>query len=663
MPHRLYLEQFGNVHALPVLHYRMEFAHLVRQAVQMVKPDCIAIELPSTLEKPFLRGIGRLPEVSVLTYEISAAALLRGKLTEDAPQTVYLLIEPADPLMEATRLAVEREIPLHLIDLDLDDYPLHHEPLPDSYAVQRLGLAAYYREFAAAFRHVTPDQEDLRREKGMAWRLQQLSSRHERVLLVCGMYHLERLKGFFAVSQAEPLGRVRREHVRLFNLHPDSAREILGEFPFLSALYELRREGLPPEPAREELSLRKKFSRLELLAGGKREIPEAEVLWDSIARSARHVGVEGEMPDRQRVMLRLFLEASRHYRQETGEPVHIWQKRAFFKFTRNCALLDGLLLPSLYHMLTAARGCVDDNFAYAFWRLATAYPWQREEAELPTLRLRPDDVWGASRRIRFRPRPQRRSKGLAELKFLNRQREKRPGEWLEGFDDPAICSYPPEDLVIEEYGRFLKRTGARQLSEEQSRVEPFSASMLDGIDMRETLRNLHEGRIYVREHLRVKGGVGSVVVILDEDRRGDRYPYLMTWLGERDQESDMAFYSTVPADNIVGPGISRCEYGGFLLSSPPRRMLDVWNDRDYAFVRGKGEVLLLAALDYSLEKHVVYAAPRPPRSYFRQIASRLGKKIVYIPLGSLSPVKIKKLRVFHVLFGHDKREIARDFIW
>ena len=33
MPHRLYLEQFGNVHALPVLHYRMEFAHLVREAV------------------------------------------------------------------------------------------------------------------------------------------------------------------------------------------------------------------------------------------------------------------------------------------------------------------------------------------------------------------------------------------------------------------------------------------------------------------------------------------------------------------------------------------------------------------------------------------------------------------------------------------------------
>ncbi len=194
-------------------------------------------------------------------------------------------------------------------------------------------------------------------------------------------------------------------------------------------------------------------------------------------------------------------------------------------------------------------------------------------------------------------------------------------------------------------------------------MEPFSASLLDGIDMRETIRNLHEGRVYVRENQRVKGGVGSVVVVFDEDRGNERFPYLMTWLGEHEQESDMAFYATPPADNVVGPGICRCEYGGFVLSYPPRRMLDAWHDPDYAFARGKHEVLLLAALDYSREKHVVYAAPRPPRSMFKQLAARLGKKIVFIPLGSLSPVKLKRLRVFHVLAGHDKRDIARDYIW
>jgi hypothetical protein len=370
------------------------------------------------------------------------------------------------------------------------------------------------------------------------------------------------------------------------------------------------------------------------------------------------------MPDRQRINYRLFQEAARHYRQETGEIVHLWQKRAYFRFCRNYAALSGRLLPDLFQQLAAARGCVDDNFAYAFWRLATCLPWQEVEAEIPTVRLTPEDVWGGAVRLRFRPRPPRSGKGLSPLQFLKRKREKKPGEWLEGFDSAAICSYPPEDLAIEAYGDFLKKKGARQLSEEQCRTEPFTASLLDGIDLRETIRNLATGgTIYVRELQRVQGGVGGVVVIFDEDRQGRKFPYCMTWLGEHAQESDMAFYATPPADNIVGPGICRCEYGGLLLSYPPRRLADVWQDPDYAFARGKHEVLLLAALDYAPERHIVYAAPKPPRSMFRQLAARLGKKIVYLPLGSLSPVKLKQLRILHILHGHDKRNIAKEFVW
>ena len=51
------------------------------------------------------------------------------------------------------------------------------------------------------------------------------------------------------------------------------------------------------------------------------------------------------------------------------------------------------------------------------------------------------------------------------------------------------------------------------------------------------------------------------------------------------------------------------------------------------------------------------------RSVFRTIASRLGKKIVYLPIGQLSPVSLKRIRVFHVLSGHHLRQIAKDYIW
>ncbi|GFO53421.1 hypothetical protein GMSM_04280 [Geomonas sp. Red276] len=649
MSHRLHLERFGNVHALPILHYRMEFAHLVREAFDRVRPDCVAIELPQTLETPFVRGIRRLPELSVLSYQVGE-------------QSVFLIIEPADPLIEGARLAIERGAPLHLVDVDLDSYPSYNEQLPDSYAVQRIGLAPFYREVAAMYRSIAPADEDRRRESGMAFRLQQLSASHERVLFICGMAHLERIRELFGRPQAQQLSRTRREGVSIWNLHPECCHEVLAEYPFLSALYETRRSPLPPEPLPGP-SLRKSYNAMELILGGKETQSEEEALHESVQRSSRRVGEEEEMTDRQRAMLRLFMEAARHYRQETGEKVHHWQKRAFFKFARNYALVSQALLPDLFQMLAAARGCLDDNFAYAFFRLAAFYPWQKEATDVPTLRLTAADLWSATRRIRFRPREQQRGKGRNGLRMNKRKKERTPGEWLDGFDNPSICSYPPEDLIIEDYGRNLKKIVARQLSEEQSRCEPFTASMLDGIDMRETIRNLHEKKIYVREHQRVRGGVGSVVVIFEDDREGEKFPYCMTWLGEHAQESDMAFYATPPAGNIVGPGISRCEYGGFLLSYPPRRMSDVWSDRDYQGARDKAEVLLLAALDYSVEKDVIYVAARPPRSYLKQWASRIGKRIIYLPLGSLSPVALKKLRVFHILYGRDKREIAKDYIW
>jgi hypothetical protein len=566
-------------------------------------------------------------------------------------------------LVEAARLAVERGIPITLIDLDVEQYPAHHDHLPDSYAIQRIGLAPYYLQYCCAVSKAVPSTVDMRRESGMAWRLQQLAKNHENILLICGMSHLERVRKSFERPLSQPLAISHRSGVLVANLHPDSCREILGEFPFLSSVYEMRRNGLPPESPVNEASLRKRYNALELIAGGKQQISEEQLLRQSVERSACHVGGAGEMPDRQRIYLRLFQESARHYKQETGDPVHLWQKQTFFRFSRNYAAVSGRLLPDLFQMLACARGCVDDNFAYAFCRLATFYPWQKVDSDIPTVILTPEDVWGESRLIRFRPRQHRPGKGLSPLQFMKRKREKRPGEWLEGFDNPSICSFPPEDLSIEDYGRFLKKKGARQLSEEHWRVEPLSSSLLDGIDMRETLRNLHEGRIYVREQQRVKGGVGSAVVIFDLDRDNVKFPYMMTWLGEHDQESDMAFYATAPSENVVGPGICRCEYGGFVLAYPPRRMNDVWHDPDYAFARGKHEILLLAALDYSRETHVVYVAPRPPRSMFRQIASRMGKKIVYMPLGSLSPVKLKAIRVLHLLYGHDKREIAKDYIW
>ena len=686
-----WLETFENIHALPVCHNHVEFADRVRAAFDAVSPTAVAVEFPGSLEPYLLRAVRRLPQASAILFQ------------DHSGRTVYIPVEPADPLIEGIRGGMERRIPVAFVDLDVEEYPRFRDPIPDPYALMRIGLEPYYRAFLKATEGRLSDHPlDVRRERGMAHHLQGLQEEHEKILFICGMAHLQGVLHYLKTPQPVPLERVQREAVQVFNLHPESTREVLHEYPFLSAVYEMRRKGFPPEPDLDRFTVRKKVraraTALYLIQHDEGEHDEEAALRTAVAWAARRASAPGDPPetdeddlgeaspghpggrssspaeeegsptapgpiDRQVLLWRLFQLASRHYEQDTGESVAPWQRRLFMKFSRNYALVDGLLLADFFHLVAAARATVDDNFCYAFWRLGSWYPWQKEAADLPTLRVEGDEIWLGRRKMRIRRWIPRRKRRPFAVPLRHRKRERRPGEWLQAFDSDALCSYPPEDVVVEDYGRFLEWRGWSILSEEKSRVEPFTVSMLDGIDMRETIRNWTEGKIYVREQRVVQGGTGSVVVIFDEDEEDSRYPYRMTWHGEHEQESDMAFYSTAPGDNIVGPGISRCEYGGFMMTYPPHRVYDVWRDPDYRFFTLKSERLLAAAIDYSVERFVVYVAAQPPRSTLRSLAERYRRQLIYIPIGGLSPAKIKQIRVAHILSGYDKRENAKDYIW
>ncbi len=370
--------------------------------------------------------------------------------------------------------------------------------------------------------------------------------------------------------------------------------------------------------------------------------------------------------DRQRLLVALCLEAGDYYQDNTGEHLRRWQLEILMQYVRNYCRLKGRLLPGIYELVMGARGVADDNYAYEVWDLGTFYPWEDESGSYAPIELgehlvidgRKVKHWTFHRRLpglRYR---------LVRVPVRPRSRENTPGEWAQEFKSGSLCSYPPEDVIIEDYGRYLQKKGIQVLSEEKVRIEPFTTSLLDGIDMVETIRNWHVDReIYVREVQKVQGGAGSVVVIFDEDLQDVRYPWKMTWHGEHSQESDMAFYSTPPTAKVIGPGIARCEYGGFMLTYPPHRLLDVWSDPMYYEARTKAEVLLMAAIDYSEEKHIVYVGAKAPRSFFRTFAGRLGKKVVFLPIGQLSPVSLKKIRIFHILAGHHIRQIAKNYIW
>jgi hypothetical protein len=594
----------GNFVYFPVVPGRLEFAIEVRQAILRERPAVLALELPATLESFWMRAVARLPEISAIFYQDEGGG-------ED--EAVYVTIEPADPFTEAIRTGVETGAQILFCDPDTGPRPHLKDIYPDTYAVRHVGMAQYVDAYRVFPQERSPDLA--RHAAGIARKLQGTNPT-DKVLVVVSLNLLDPLLDAMEEPQEQPSGRARREGLQLLNPHPESLGEILSEYPALQWRYE----------------------------------------------GFRGLMTGAEQIDRRYVQLAVLREAEKEYEANTGEQIAHWQRRMLARYSRNLALAGNDLAAGIYDLTVAARGIADDNFAWEVWEAASRYPAQREESDIPTVRISGEEVWINTRRIRLRRRLANPKQKLRPHGLKKRKKESAPGEWAGQLNGEGICSYPPEDMVIEDYGRFLKKKGKSVLSEERTRVEPFTTSILDGIDMRETIRRWYEHRIYVRHFQKIHGDVGAVVVIFDEDR-DNRYTYLTTWLGENQNESDMAFYSTFPFDHMVGPGIGRAEYGGFLMTLPPRRMYDVWQDPDYEFAESKSERLLLAALDYSIEKHVVYVAAKPPRSIFRTVASRMGRTIIYIPIGQLSPVALKKIRVVHVLDGYDKREIAKDYLW
>jgi hypothetical protein len=600
----------GNIAYFPVIPGRLEFAWRVRRYLLEQRPGVVAVELPSSLEGAYRKALDRLPQMSVILIPEET------RDNDEEGRATYIPIEPGDPFVEAMRTAFELGSEIVFLEPPTHEKPHLSDSYPEPYALEMIGPRAYLEAYRV---HPQPRNAQLdAHAAAMAWKLQGADP----LASICAVVSLNLLDPFLDAMEvpqdAPPPPRTRLfQRAELCNLHPDCLAEVTSEAPYYQDLYE--------------------HVRLEDLNAFRL--------------------------DRPRWQLQLLREAEKEYEINTGEKMQSWQRITLAKFSRNLATLDGHLIPSIYDLTLASRSIVDDNYAYEVWQMANRFSEQQTEVPgMETLNLSGDEVFLRTRKLRLRRRLPRMKQRLKPSGLKDRKGEKFQGEWAQQTDGQSICSYPPEDLVIENYGRFLKKYAQSKLSEERARVEPFLSSTLDGIDLRETIRNWHDGKLYVRELGKFSGEVGALVVIFDEDRQ-DRYQYLTTWLGEHQNESDMAFYSTPPFDHLIGPGIGRAEYGGLLMTLPPRRLYDVWSDPDYETAETKAERLLMAGLDYAIERNVVYIAAKPPRSVFRNLAAKVNRKIIYIPLGQLSPAKLKKIRVVHVLDSYARRAEVKEFLW
>lgn len=603
----------GHVSFLPVVAGSVEFAAEVRRTILNLKPAVVAVPLWRGLQAEILSAVSRLPELSAVAWSWAGGG------SADEPDESFLIVEPGDPYIEAIRSAMDigAEL-LFLLDSAPDgmESPNLFPPaaLPDSYSASRLGIETYTRlVLEAQEKSKAPSASEF----VMASALQGSNPARATLAVVelPSAAALVNLLNNPAGGQEQEIARGSGLQASVINLHPDCLAEVCGLAPFYAERYERWRSRIEDQP-----------------------------------------------PDRLTLQRELLRESEFNYAIQTNEKLTSWQRRQMARFSRKLAFSTQMLLPDLFDLLTAARGVVDDNFAWEVWHAAGQWPWQMAESELETRALTSEDLSPNIRRMQLHRMPLREKRMRLPRGLKDRPKERHPGEWAQQIDGDAICSYPPEDLVIEDYGRLLRQKARSMLSDDRTHVEPFRTSLLDGIDVRETIRNWHRGEIWVRRSERLNGDVGAVVVVFDEDSV-DHYPYCTTWLGEHQNESDMAFYSTFPFDHMIGPGIGRAEYGGFLMVLPSRRMFDIWSDPDYDLAESKSERLLLAGLDYSLERHVLYVAAKPPRSIFRNTAARLGRNIIYLPIGQLSPAKLKKIRVVHVLDGYQRRRGAKEYLW
>ena len=667
------------VRVLPVVHGSVEFTVLVRSLLQETSPALLALELPENMEQALGQAAPFIEQIPIIT-------------DTSGKHPTHFIMEPLEPLVEALRSAYELEIPYRAIDSSNELFRSWiPESFPDTYALRYMSVAELYDIYENGKKNegegrnlsleLLISQLDRFREIHMASRLRNLAqfvSPSEDIsggiLLICGIRHVAGLRELLFLSDED----FAAERGRILELTEDITVPVEGASG--SEFGDHLEEDPSDTPGDEEEPLEALLNQMERVgtdaSGGgagnpgrfefttlSRESPEVleqpgyyNTTWNFARQNIR----ASQAFNRITLSRGAYRDAVDRYERESGELVPPQREKLFFRFTRNWSIVEKKLLPDAYRLVIAARGFGNDNFARIMYDTLAYLPPLYSPA-FPEKKLTLDDLHRDSRLIRFRLK-MKVDRRVPPPNILRKfKREKYPGEWREAWRDGGICSYPPEDLKVEGFGRYLQEKARSLMRGSETRTVPFSSSLLDGIDYRETIRNLHLGSIFVKEE-NIRGlEAGSVVVIFSEDDA--LHDWKVVWWGEHEQESDMAFYSTPPGPHVVGPGISRCTYGGFMLSYPPGRLHDIWTDEFYRDFEKPEDKLLAAAIEYNTRTAVVHLSDRAPNPKLQAIAGRMGQKIIHIPLSTMSAVLLGRVRRFHVLDSKERRDESDDYIW
>jgi len=634
---------------------------LVREAFFKISPDLIAVELPDNIRDEIIEGIERLPYLSLIAY---ADSLTPNRLN-------FVPIDPGDSIIDAIRLGLEYGIETEFIDFSVKDYTPQPLFLPDDFSITEIGLKTFYNEILDNFNKginklknkrrnlislekyldnlgKTDDKydsldKDILREKYMASNLLKLMPLYHRILLIIGMAHWDQIK--YYLDNPDKISDIQIdltpfEYVKIYNIKSSDARFLFKELPYHVYKWILFTN-----------KYNKKFVE---------NLDNPEKLFEKIKSFNRIENIR-----------KIILKAKSDYETEFKEFVDLHKLKILFQYLRNLTLTDKRLIPDLFSMLLAAKNVVDDDYAWKVYDWANKYPFDDKSNKYETMRLKENiGIDPNGKFIRLRRRHAYTYDKQRKFPLKEKPEEEYPGQWRDEWLDGQwnTVSYPPEDIIEEDYFAYIRKKAIKNLKNKRIKIEEFKSSLMDGIAIKETLRNwAFKKKIYVKNEQQIRGKIDAIVIIFDtDDKMNEKYPYKLTWWAEHEQESDMAFYSTNPGDYLIGPGISHVEIGGLLSIFPPRGIPSIWQysfNYLYKDVKNKAERLLKAAILYSREKYIAYVADKPPRKYFLHLAGIKHREIIFIPIDHFSEDSLKTIKKIHILAGKDKRAIAHKYIF
>ena len=452
----------------------------------------------------------------------------------------------------------------------------------------------------------------------MAMQLRDLDEKFSKILFVCGMAHLEGIKKYFYGSSKKFRRKVPKRDTKIYAVHSDNLYFLMGEIPYITFLYEQSRYKM-----------------------------------------------EIDQFDKTDGLKNLLLETRKEYCRDFPEEIDRLTPAAMqsmLTYLRNLCLIQGGLTPSMYDLAVAAQGVGGGGYGAKVVDMAKFYPYQDPLAPFPVLKLAMEKGWlPMVGEVKMKNRLPGPPFSLKKLRLEPMPRKEKKEEWKRHWGGYSECSWPDEDEKIENFTNHVKQRALGVLGEDQAKVDKFTTSIKDGIDLRETLRQWHTGNIYIKELPPSRGDVGAVLFIFDSDI--DRYPWRSTWLAEHENESTLCFYATPYREDMVGPGIGRAYYGGALFIFPPIIIPNIWTDKRFLEVTTDPLTLMvLAALEYSHSKYIAYVSGKKPTLEMRKLERKMGKHLIYLPLSSFSTYTLRKLRKFHVLQGHQIRSYAQKYI-